>query len=194
MRNCNDSFLMIRSNSNLSIGQSPFDVNFLEFVESSQDTSTGNTSQDIGAGTLHHGHEALVLEDLHAAIDGAVVFDGGTGGHHHTSTNGVNGVGHKAGSNGDTPTQQEGKQDGSVFSQKDGLQGIVETEVHATVDEDTDARDDEATVQALDTVGLDGLGVDVDQAVELTLATLAFGIVSQPGKIKRRGVNTVMQI
>ena len=177
---------MIRSNSNLSIGQSPFDVNFLEFVESSQDTSTGNTSQDIGAGTLHHGHEALVLEDLHAAIDGAVILDGGTRGHHHTSTNGVNGVGHEAGSNGDTPTQQEGKQDRSVFSQKHGLQGIVETEVHATVDEDTDARDDEATVQALDAVGLDGLGVDVDQAVELTLATLAFGIVSQPVKMEKK--------
>ncbi len=96
---------------------------------------------------------------------------------------GVNGVGHETGSNGDTPAEQEAQDDGRVLSQEDGLQGVVETEVHATVDEDTDARDGEATVQTLDTVGLEGLRVDIDQSIELALAALGLGIVSQPERI-----------
>ncbi len=162
------------------LAQPPLDVERLELVETSQDTSAGNTTQDIGTSTLHQGHETLALDDFDGAVDGAIVLDGGTGGHHHTTTDSVDGVGHEAGSDGHTPTQQEGQEDWSIFTQKDGLQGVVETEVHATVDEDTDAGDGEATVQSGDTVGLDGLGVDVDQAVELTFASLALGVIGQP--------------
>merc|ERR1719225_708782 len=70
-----------------------------------------------------------------------------------------------------------------------GLQGIEHTEVHSTVDEDTDSRDGEASVDALDTVGLQGLDVDVDETVELTLSTLAFVVVGQPGPGKVKGVH-----
>ena len=69
--------------------QSPADVHGLELVESCQDTGTSHSSQDVGSGSLHHGHEALVLQDLDSAVDGSLVLDTTTGGHHHTSPDGV---------------------------------------------------------------------------------------------------------
>ena len=71
------------------LGGSPGDVHGLELVEASEHTSTGNTSQHVGAGSLHHGHEALVLQYLHAAVERALVLDAATGGHHHSSPDGV---------------------------------------------------------------------------------------------------------
>ena len=168
--------VFFRSLSANSVG----DVDLLELVETGQDTGAGHTTEDIGASALHHGHESLVLEDLHTAVDGALVLDGGTGGHHHTTPDGVDGVGHETGSDGHAPAQQEGQEKGFVVSQKDGLEGIVHAEVHATVDEDADTGDGETTVQALDTVGLEGLPVDVNETVVLALSALALSVISQP--------------
>jgi len=161
------------------LAQTPSDVELLEGVETGEDTGAGDAAKNVGAGTLHHGHEALVLQDLNGAVDGALVLDGGAGGHHHTTTNGVDGVGHQTGSDGDTIAQAEGQEQSGVGSQKDGLEGIVEAEVHSTVDEDADAGNDEASVEPLDTVGLEGLGVDVDETLVLTLSALALGVVGQ---------------
>jgi len=159
----------------------PSDVELLEGVETGEDTGAGDAAKNIGARALHQGHEALVLNDLHAAIDGALVLDGGSGGHHHATTNGVDGVGHQAGSDGDTVSQAEGKQQPGIGSEKNGLQGIVEAEVHSTVDENADAGNDESSVETLDAVGFDGLGVDVDETLVLTLSTLTLGVVGQTG-------------
>ena len=71
------------------LSQSPADVHGLELVESSQHTGTSHSSQDVGSGSLHHGHEALVLQDLDTAVDGSLVLDATAGGHHHTSPDGV---------------------------------------------------------------------------------------------------------
>ena len=71
------------------LAQPPGDVHGLELVEASEHAGTGHASQDVGAGSLHHGHEALVLEDLHAAVDGALVLDAAAGGHHHAPSDGV---------------------------------------------------------------------------------------------------------
>ena len=71
------------------LSQSPGDVHGLELVESCQDTGTSHSSQDVGSGSLHHGHEALVLQDLDSAVDGALVLDAASGGHHHASPDGV---------------------------------------------------------------------------------------------------------
>merc|ERR1719348_2840064 len=49
------------------------------------------------------------------------------------------------------------------------------------VDENADARDDESSVEALDAVGLEGLGVYVDETLVLTLAAFALGVVSETG-------------
>merc|ERR1719430_404328 len=169
------------------LGCSPCDVHLLELVETSEHTSTGNTSQHVGTSSLHHGHEAFVSQDLSAAINGALVLDAATGGHHHTSPDSINGVGHQTSSNSHSPAEEEGESNASTISNKDGLQGVEHAEVHATVDEDTDSRDGESSVQALDTVRLQSLHVNINETIELALTALALGIVSQPspGVVKR---------
>ena len=92
----------------------------------------------------------------------------------------TNGVGHESSSDGDSPSEEEGHGDISVVSEEKGLQGVEETEVHATVDEDTNGGDGESSVQALDTINLEGLGVDIDQAIELPLTSLALGVIGEP--------------
>ena len=69
--------------------QSPADVHGLELVEASKHTGTSNSSQDVGSGSLHHGHEALVLQDLDSAVNGALVLDTAARGHHHAPPDGV---------------------------------------------------------------------------------------------------------
>ena len=49
------------------------------------------------------------------------------------------------------------------------------------VDEDTDSGDGESSVQSLDSVRLEGLHIDIDEAVELPLSALALGVIGQPG-------------
>merc|ERR1711975_168676 len=162
----------------------------LELVETGEHTSTSDTTEDVGTSTLHHAHEALVLQDVHSAVDGTLVLDTATRGHHHPPPDCVNGVGHEAGSNGDSPSKKEGSNHRGVLSSNEhGLQGIEHTEVHATVDKDTNSRDGEASVQALDAIGLQSLHVHVNQAVELALTTLALGVVGQPGPGKVKGVH-----
>merc|ERR1719432_691718 len=128
---------------------------------------SGNTSQDVGTSSLHHGHEAFVSQDLSAAVNGALVLDAGsTRGHHHAPPDGINGVGHETSSDSHSPAEEEGKSNASTISNKDGLEGVEHAEVHATVDEDTDSRDGESSVQALDTVRLQCLHVDINKTIE----------------------------
>merc|ERR1712183_970209 len=169
------------------LGCSPCDVHFLELVETSEHTSTSNTSEDIGTSSLHHGHEAFILQDLGSAVNGALVFDSTARGHHHTPPNSINWVGHKSSSDSHTPAKEERKTNTSTISNQNGLQGVEHAEVHATVDEDTNGRDGESSVQSLDTIRLEGLHIHINEAIELALTSLALGIVSQPssGIIKR---------
>jgi len=168
--------------SNFLCSSSPRDVHLGELVKTSQDTSASHAAENVGSGALHQGHESFVLEDLHAAIQRVLVLDGSSRGHHHPPPDGINRIGHESRANGNSPSEEEGKENASVLvSEEDGLEGVVHAEVHATVDEDTDGRDGEATVQALDTVGLEGLDVHVDETVELALTALALGVIGQPG-------------
>merc|ERR1719193_440566 len=66
------------------------------------------------------------------------------------------------------------------FGLYDSLKPILLGETPG-VDKDTDGRDDETSVKTLDTVRLECLGVHINQTIELSLTTLAFGIVSQSG-------------
>merc|ERR1719278_1070024 len=102
----------------------------------------------------------------------------------------VNGVGHQASGNGHSPAKDKGgSHRGVLSSDQERLQGIKESEVHSTVDEDTAGGDGESSVQTLDAIRLQSLDVDIDQSVELALTTLALGIVGQPGPGKVKGVH-----
>ena len=97
----------------------------------------------------------------------------------------TDGVGHEAGGDGDSPAEQEGEAEvAASVSHNDGAEGVEHAEVHSAVDEDADSGDGEASVQALDTVRLQSLHVDIDQAVKLPLPALALGVIGQPEKIK----------
>ena len=100
-----------------------------------------------------------------------------------TRPDGIDGVGHQPGGDGDGPAEQEGEGHAGISPEHKRLQGVVEAEVHSAVDEDAHGGDDEAAVQALDHVRLQGLDVHVHQPVELPLASLALGIVSKPDNL-----------
>jgi len=162
-------------------GCSPCNIHRLELVKSSEHTGTSNTSEDVGTSTLHQGHETFILANSGEAVNGALVLDTTSGGHHHAPPDSVNGVGHESRSDSHSPAEKEGQAKAAVISDKDWLQGVKQTKVHATVDEDTNGRDGEASVQALDTVRLEGLGIDINKSIELALTSLALGIIGQPG-------------
>merc|ERR1719153_1595029 len=76
----------------------------------------------------------------------------------------------------------------TVLTNNDGAQGVKQTEVHATVDEDTNSRDGEASVQTLDTVRLESLHVDINETIELTSSSLRLVVISKPGSGVVQGV------
>ena len=69
-----------------------------------------------------------------------------------------------------------------VASEQHGLEGVVHAKVEATVHDDTDAADGEATVQACNTVTRQGLLVHINQAIELALAATLLGGLGVVGK------------
>ena len=80
-----------------------------------------------------------------------------------------------------TLPEEEGQSHAGISPENQRLESVVEAEVHATVDEDTDGGDDEASVEALNSVRLQGPDVHINQAIELPLTSLALGVISQPG-------------
>lgn len=126
-------------------------------------------------------------------------MDLGTRGHHHATTDGVEGVRSKTSRSGNNPAESErGKNVALEGADEDnGLDRVVKTEVETTVDNDTNNRRDEATVETGNTVRGDGLLVDVNQTVELARATLrgrlvvvgetGTGVVERVDEEKRRG-------
>ena len=101
-----------------------------------------------------------------------------------TRPDGIDGVGHQPGGDGDGPAKQEGEGHAGISPKNQRLQCVVQAKVHPAVDEDAHGGDDEAAVQALDPVRLQGLDVHVHQPIELPLASLALGIVSKPDKLR----------
>jgi hypothetical protein len=136
-------------------------------------TSTSNTTENVGTSTLEQGPETFLGDDLATGIEGRLVLDGLTRGHHHTTTDGIQRVGSDTGTSGDGPAEQEGGQEVTLerTDQDDGLQRVVHAEVQTTVDDDTSDRGTETTVETGNAVSGEGLLVDIDQAVELTLTT-----------------------
>ena len=48
----------------------------LDLVVDGQDTSTGNTTEDVGSGTLEERADTLLGDDLATSVDGGLVLDG----------------------------------------------------------------------------------------------------------------------
>jgi len=157
----------------------------LELIVDGEHTSTGNTTEDVGTGTLEEGLNTLVGDDLSEGIERALVLDGLAGSHHHATTDSVERVRGDTGGGGDAPAESErGKEVGlEGAGEEDGLDGVVHAEVETTVNDDTKDGGTETTVETSDTIGSEGLLVDINEAVELTLsATLGrLGVVGETG-------------
>ncbi|CRJ80477.1 hypothetical protein BN1708_000269 [Verticillium longisporum] len=153
----------------------------LELVVDRQDTSTGNTTEDVGGGTLEERLDALLGDDLATSVEGTGVVDGLTRGHHHATTDGIKGVRSDTGTGGDGPTKSEGGEEVALKAtgEDDGLDGVVHAEVETTVDNDTSNGGHETTVETGNTT------------VELALTTLlgVLGVVGQTGTGVVEGVD-----
>jgi len=167
--------------------------NELGLVVDGQDTGTGNTTENVGTSTLEERLDTLSGDDLAGSIEGTVVLDGLTGGHHHTTADSVKRVGSDTSTSGDGPTEEERGEEVALegTSEEDGLERVVHTEVQTTVDDDTSDGGHETTVKTGDTVRGEGLLVDIDQAVELALtrALGGLGVVGKTGTGVVEGVD-----
>lgn len=105
--------------------------------------------------------------------------------HHHAATDSVEWVRSDTGTSCDSPSEQERGEEVAleVTDENDRLERIVHSEVETTVDDDTKDRRTETTVETTDTVRGEGLLVDIDEAVELTVTTAlcVLGIVGETG-------------
>jgi len=84
--------------------------------------------------------------------------------HHHPSSDGVERVRSKTGTGGNSPSESErGSEVALEGTNKDnGLDRVVETEVETSVDNDTNDGRNETSVETSDTIGSEGLSVDID--------------------------------
>lgn len=164
----------------------------MELIVTRQDTSTSNGTENVGTSTLEERLGTFLGNDLLEGVDRGVVLDGSTRGHHHTTTDSVDGVGSQTSTSGNSPAKQEGSQEVLLEALgEDGLEGVVHTEVQTTVDDDTNAGDGETTVQTGNTIGGEGLAVDVNETVELALSTAlgSLGVVGKTGTSVVKGVD-----
>ncbi|KAH3658860.1 hypothetical protein OGATHE_006586 [Ogataea polymorpha] len=156
----------------------------LQLVVHGDNTSRGNTSQDVSTATLEQGSDTLSSNNLGESVESALVLNGLTGGHHHSSSDSVQWVRSSRSSGGDGPTQQERSKEVTLkrTNQDNRLKRVVETEVETSVDNNTNNRWQETSVKTSNTVGSKSLSVDINQTVELSLTSLGgLGVVSQSG-------------
>ena len=106
-------------------------------------------------------------------------MDGTTRSHHHSSSDSVERVGSETGTGGNTPSEEERGKEVTLkrTNENNGLDRVVETEVETSVDNDTNNGRDETSVETGNTVGGEGLSVDVNETVELSGSSLGGGLV-----------------
>src|SRR5690606_213516 len=94
-------------------------------------------------------------------------------------TDGIEWVRGDTSTSGDAPSEKEGGEEVTLkgSDEENWLDGIVHTEVQTTVDDDTEDGWTETTVETGNTIGSEGLLVDVDETVELTLTSDLGGLV-----------------
>jgi hypothetical protein len=148
--------------SNLFEGLSEKDQ--LHLIVDGQDTGTGNTTEDVSTSTLEERLNSLLGNDLLSGIEGSLVLDGLTRGHHHATTDSVQRVRSDTSTSGDGPSKSERSKEVTLkrADKENGLDGIVHSEVKTTVDDDTNNGGSETTVKTGNTVRGEGLLVDID--------------------------------
>ena len=67
---------------------------------------------------------------------------------------------------------------------------VVDTEVETTVDNDTDDRRDEASVETGNTVRLESLAVDINETIELAVSSTLSGL----GIVRETGTSIVERV
>lgn len=116
-----------------------------------------------------------------------------TRGHHHTTTDGIQRVRGNTGTSGDSPAEEERGKEVALkrTNQDDRLDRVVHTEVQTTVDDDTKDGGTETTVETGNTIGSEGLLVDINETVELTLTSAlgGLGVVGETGTGVVEGVD-----
>ena len=145
-----------------------------------KDEHKGGTdgTESVGTGTLEESGSTLLRDDLRETIHGTLVEPLGLGLlglHLETTTDGVHGVGSVTGSDSGRLGNAEGgdktKRSLVALVRVDVGKGIVHTEVHATVRDDTGDGHPETVVQTHETGGTSGsLGKTVSKTVEGLLA------------------------
>lgn len=163
-------------------------INRLTIVDG-EHTGTGNTTENVGTSTLEERPNTLGGEDLASSIHRTLVLDGLPRCHHHATTDGVEWVRSNTSTSGDSPAEHEGGQEVTLkrTDQENRLDGVVHAEVQTTVDHDTEDRRTETTVETGNTIGSEGLAVDIDQTVELTRSSTLgrLGVVGETSTVSR---------
>jgi hypothetical protein len=175
----------------------------LDLVVDGEHTGTGNTTEDVGTSTLEERLDTLSGDDLAGGIHRGLVLDGLfqismcwscgdcglntylTRGHHHAATDGVERIRSDTSTSGDSPAESERGQEVTLkrTNENNGLDGVVHAEVQTAVDDYTENGGHETTVETGNTVGSEGLLVDIDETVELAITTLlsVLGVVGKTG-------------
>jgi hypothetical protein len=148
-----------------------------------QDTSTCDTTENVGSSTLEERSNTLLGDNLATSIHGRLVLDGLTRSHHHTTTDSVQWVRSNTSTSSNGPSEKEGSKEVTLkrTDKDDRLDRVVHTEVKTTVNDYTKDGRTETTVKTGNTIRGEGLLVDIDQAVELTLTT-RLGVLVVIGK------------
>ena len=86
----------------------------LEFVVEGQHTSTSNTTENVSTSTLEEGLGALLGNNLGTGIEHGLIVNRSTRSHHHTTTDGIQWVRSQSSTDGNTPSETEGGEEGTL--------------------------------------------------------------------------------
>ena len=177
----------------LSNASADLDQQLLDLTVQDQHDSGSDSAEGVGSGALEKSGGTLVLHDLGEAVHGALVQPlvlRLLGLHLQASADGVERVRSVTGSDGGGLGDGElgGKADDALLLSPgvDAGKGVVHTEVHTSVRDDTHHGDTEAVVKASNTRGaLGGLDEAVSKAVEGLLLATDIGSKSGTSIVKR---------
>jgi len=113
----------------------------------------------------------------------------GSGGHHHTPTDGIDGVRSQRSQDSNGVTKSKRDEESSILGEEDRFKRVVKTEVETSVNEDTDGGNDESSVKTTDSIGSKSLLVDIDETFVFTLTTFAFGVIGEFGTGEVEGID-----